>query len=316
MSVELARRRMMMAMNVDEIPLNNQIWYYPSNGRLATLYASSAFLGHILSHELEGDKGIITFDMELTESTDVLRNSKNISKIIFPDSITKLTAYSLNGVMNNNKYNPVEVRLPKNLERIETYALTCSGIYTLPESLTYIGNLACASNYAMTEVFIPKNVTTMQTSSGDIECRVFDNCIYLSSIEVDKDNQYFYSENNCLIRKSNKRLIAVPSIDEVFVPDGVEIAGYGSCSSGVRNPKTIHFPSTIKEMQNYAFLSASSVKNIICNSINPPKIVYRTFYYTNPTAVYVPNESVEAYKTADVWSTFADRIKPLSEYVE
>lgn len=31
---------------------------------------------------------------------------------------------------------------------------------------------------------------------------------------------------------------------------------------------------------------------------------------------YVPDESVEAYKAAENWSKYADKIKPLSEYVE
>lgn len=312
MSIDLRRR--LMAARFEEIPPSNQIWYYPSNGKLATLYASSAFLGNVVSHELKGKKGVITFDMELTESTDILRGSPYISAILLPDSITKITAYGFQNMRNSSN---LELRLPAYLERIETYGLANSNLlYSFPESLTYIGYLACSSNYSIREIFIPKNVTTMQTGSGGTECRVFDNCINLSKIEVDKDNQYFYSENNCLIRKSNKRLIAVPSISEVFVPEGVKLIGYGSASMGVVNPKTIHFPSTITELQNHSFLSANSVKTVICNSIDPPKIYNSTFYYTNPTAIYVPDYSVETYKAAEFWSTKAGKIKPLSDYTE
>ena len=88
MSLELRRR--MMAARFEEIPPSNQIWYYPSNGKLATLYASSAFLGNVVSHELIGKKGVITFDMELTESTDVLRGNKYISKMIY-ENVKKRT---------------------------------------------------------------------------------------------------------------------------------------------------------------------------------------------------------------------------------
>mgnify|MGYP000472681990 CR=1 FL=1 len=31
--------------------------------------------------------------------------------------------------------------------------------------------------------------------------------------------------------------------------------------------------------------------------------------------IYVPDDSVEAYKTATNWSNYADRIRPISEYV-
>lgn len=312
MSLELRRR--LMAARFEEIPPSNQIWYYPSNGKLATLYASSAFLGNVVSHELIGKKGVITFDMELTESTDVLRNNKYISKILLPDSITKITAYGLYDILNNTRYDGITLRLPIFLERIEGNGLASSSLlYTLPETLTYIGYLGLSGNYVITHIYIPKNVSTMQVGNRNTECGVLSNCIKLSSIEVDNDNQYFYSENNCLIRKSNKRLITVPSISDVVVPEGVEIGGYSSCSAGVINPKTIHLPSTIKELQNYSFLSASSVKTIICNSIAPPKVYERTFYYTNPTAIYVPDDSVVAYKAAEIWSTYADKIKPISE---
>jgi hypothetical protein len=32
--------------------------------------------------------------------------------------------------------------------------------------------------------------------------------------------------------------------------------------------------------------------------------------------IYVPDSSVDAYKAAENWSTYASRIYPLSEYVE
>ena len=38
--------------------------------------------------------------------------------------------------------------------------------------------------------------------------------------------------------------------------------------------------------------------------------------YATVDKIYVPNESVDTYKTATNWSTYADIIKPLSEYVE
>lgn len=38
--------------------------------------------------------------------------------------------------------------------------------------------------------------------------------------------------------------------------------------------------------------------------------------YATIDKIYVPNESVDIYKAATNWSTYADRIKPLSEYIE
>ena len=311
MSLEL-RRREMMAQVAERQP-NNQIWYWRENNTIATLYSSSKFLSNIVSHEKVGKKFVITFDSDLTESTDVLRGVGNLSKITLPNSIITITAYAFKDTQTKTRNNGIELVLPKNLTTINAYGLAGDLLYTFPSTLKYLGYLSCSSNYALKSITIPASVTTMATGSGNTECRVFDNCLNLSTINVEEGNEYFYSENSCLIRKSNKRLIAVPSIDEVFVPEGVKLIGYGSASAGVRNPKIIHLPSTITELQSYSFLSASSVKTIICKSINPPKMYNNTFYYTNPTAIYVPNDSVEAYKAADIWSTIADRIKPISE---
>ena len=38
--------------------------------------------------------------------------------------------------------------------------------------------------------------------------------------------------------------------------------------------------------------------------------------YATIGKIYVPDNSVDAYKAATNWSQYADRIKPLSEYVE
>ncbi len=299
-------------MGLAERQPNNQIWYWRENNTIATLYSSSKFLSNIVSHEKVGNKFVITFDSDLTESTDVLRGVANLSKITLPNSIITITAYAFNNTKKTGN-NGIELVLPKNLTTINAYGLAGNLLYTFPSTLKYLGNLSCYSNYALKSITIPASVTTMATGSGNTECRVFDNCINLSTINVEEGNEYFYSENNCLIRKSNKRLIAVPSINEVFVPEGVEIIGYGSASAGVVNPVTIHFPSTITELQNYSFLSVSSLKTIICESTTPPKTYNNTFFYTNPTTIYVPNDSVEAYKESEYWSKFADKIKPISE---
>ena len=66
----------------------------------------------------------------------------------------------------------------------------------------------------------------------------------------------------------------------------------------------------------------TSGKNItiICRASTPPTLGGTIFGATISNAalegIYVPDDSVEAYKTATNWSAYADRIKPLSEYIE
>lgn len=59
---------------------------------------------------------------------------------------------------------------------------------------------------------------------------------------------------------------------------------------------------------------------IICRASTPPTLGGTIFGSTVSNAaiegIYVPDESVDAYKAATNWSTYSAKIKPLSEYVE
>lgn len=74
-------------------------------------------------------------------------------------------------------------------------------------------------------------------------------------------------------------------------------------------------PSTVTEVANYAFRACPLV-NLRCLAINPPILgTIQVFQgHASNFSIFVPDESVEAYKAAEGWITYADKIKPLSEY--
>ena len=71
----------------------------------------------------------------------------------------------------------------------------------------------------------------------------------------------------------------------------------------------IVLPSSIKWIEQKAFSSFSA--KVYCAALTPPIIYQDAFpsdgFYTY-MKFYVPHESVEAYKAADVWKTYADQI--------
>lgn len=87
--------------------------------------------------------------------------------------------------------------------------------------------------------------------------------------------------------------------------------GFYNCS---HCPK-IDLPATVTSIQDSAFASNYEyLKSIIIRAINPPALGNGAFNNTTGHTIYVPDESVQAYKTATNWSLQADKIKPLSEY--
>lgn len=77
---------------------------------------------------------------------------------------------------------------------------------------------------------------------------------------------------------------------------------------------SIILPSTITAIGNWAFVGDSGLKTITCRASTPPTISsYNPFNGVNPTAIYVPAESVTAYKAASGWSTYANVIQAIPE---
>lgn len=63
-----------------------------------------------------------------------------------------------------------------------------------------------------------------------------------------------------------------------------------------------------------AAFQGCKIDGFVIEAKNPPKIESNTFVECVISNLYVPDESVEAYKTSSYWSGFASVIKPLSEY--
>lgn len=65
-----------------------------------------------------------------------------------------------------------------------------------------------------------------------------------------------------------------------------------------------------------AFYKCPNLIQVIIDNITPPTLSTNSFAQANADLVfYVPDSAVDTYKEATNWSNYADRIKPLSEYV-
>ena len=83
----------------------------------------------------------------------------------------------------------------------------------------------------------------------------------------------------------------------------------------------IDFPSTMTSIVGYGLAPHTGPSyqvnyNVIIRAVTPPAVDSNITRYTNKLiAIYVPDESVDVYKTATNWSGLASKIKPLSEYI-
>ena len=77
---------------------------------------------------------------------------------------------------------------------------------------------------------------------------------------------------------------------------------------------SIVLPSTLTNIASNAFSNNNNLSKVICNAPTPPRMWALSFENNaDGRLIYVPDESVEAYKAATNWATYADAIRPMSE---
>lgn len=141
------------------------------------------------------------------------------------------------------------------------------GIVEIPATIQYAGEtipVVGIQDYAfcdcqeLTKVIIPNSIATI----GEY---AFTNTPKLEKIEVEADNNYFYSENGILFSKQNE-LIAVPaaktfSNDKYIVPEKTTKI-WNQAFDGCINIKDITLPTSIKTIGNYAFFNCKRLESI------------------------------------------------------
>lgn len=165
------------------------------------------------------------------------------------------------------------------------------------ECVTKIGSGAFDTARNLSAITIPSTVTIIGSSA-------FDACSRLQSVVIPYGVE----------RIETQTFFGCGSLSSATIPNTVTYIGVNAFS-GCRSLTGITIPSSVEEISTNAFNNCASLTYAIIEPIVPPITTDMKDPFKETTCpLYVPDESVDAYKTADGWKRYKDRIFPLSEY--
>ena len=142
---------------------------------------------------------------------------------------------------------------------------------------------------------------------------IIGNAVYGSFSQCDNLKKVIVSD--CTEEILNGAFYACPNLTDVRLNEGLKII-HSSAFGGAYLLEKMVVPSTVETMGNLVFVEAKAMKALIMKPVTPPSIGTKCFANTivnNPYPIYVPDESIDAYKAATNWASDAIRIKGISQ---
>ena len=235
-------------------------------------------------------------------------------KISFINDYSNPLCYGAKLYLNGSEL--TDMTIPSDITEIKAYAFACCTSLTsitIPNSVTSIGDAAfsgCTGELIIdsnalglyggqfTKVIIGDSVTSI----GD---EAFYNCRNLTSVTIPDSVTEIGVNAFC----------DCCSLASITIPDSVTSIGdyaFRYCTSLT----SITIPDSVTSIGKDAFWGCTSLKEVYCKPTTPPTGgSYMFSYYLHGTyynigcKIYVPRDSVEAYKTAEYWKNYASDIE-------
>ena len=244
--------------------------------------------------------------------SEAFKDCDSLTSITIPNSVTSIrhsAFYDCDSLTS--------VTIPDSVTLIGDYAFyDCPSLtsVTIPDSVTSIGSYAFSSCGSLTSVTIGNG----DTSIGD---RAFYNCTSLTSVTIGNGVTSIgdYAFCNCTSLTSvtigngvtsigNYAFRGCTSLTSVTIPDSVTSIGnhaFRYCDSLT----SVTIGNGVTWIGYDAFYDCYSLKEVYCKATTPPAGGTEMFYNSAlGRKIYVPRNSVEAYKSAENWSDYASAI--------
>lgn len=287
--------------NWSMLQANNEIWYLSTDGQIVEPADVDAFGNNkIVSNSIKDGQGIIVFENPVTVVGErAFEDCSNLKVIQLPKSVTDIGKYAF--------------RFCTSLSRAEIRGTltSCGELAFACQNLEYfVGPNAFGSKSDYLVIgdkivaFAPKDQTEVDIPSGitSIGPMAFGGCTEVTSIAVPEGVTHLDAAAfvNCI------------RLSSVMLPQSLTTVG-DELFSGCFELEKVTFLSDVTSIGINIFDRCYALREAHFHSMTPP--VRSGAFATGLSPdfrIYVPNASLEAYKTADKWSDDADIILPES----
>ncbi len=244
-----------------------------------------------------------------------------LTEYTIPDGVCRIGDWAFEECTNLTS-----LTIPDGVASIGWYAFgSCSGLtsITIPDSVTKIEGNAFYGCSSLESITIPNGIISIS-----------DAFIYCSSLKEFK-SEFASSDGRCLIFNGELIYFAPAGLTEYTIPDNVtkigsyafheclltsvsipnSVTNIGWCAfSNCDNLVSVTIPESVTHINYGAFNGCDNLVDVYCKPTTPPTAGFANKEWSGFSGnasmgkIYVPDESVEAYRGAEGWNEYANDI--------